>query len=701
MGTNLLLEGDDLEALLIRAHAEGGVNARIVRAEKVRQGGFLGFFARELFEVAVEIPDGADAPPAELAAPGAVASAVRTGTPAAVAPRAGRSPAELALDARLAAEPASPVAGDHARPHQLAPDDDRHGSAPGPQVPPTPGLRLSADEEEILVAELTRALAERPPAPAQLAVDGLIGLVDRVGAAERAAAQAASRSLVGVGATTATGSGTGIGGGGVFSGDSPRLVLPDGRIVAGTPAVLGNPGILTTTGSAAGSGGAASGRSHELPVISQRRTPTTTADPAAPAATPSAAPTGTGTGSAAGGTTTTAASAPGARRPAAGPHRPAGPGTPAGPLPPRAGNGPAQPDDQGGPGTAVPPWAVPHEPPASPMRPSTTRPEFTALLDQLRAGTVPRPRAAADLMLGRAGGPDVHGAEATGLARAQRAYEVPGSADVHAGPGIPADHGYPADHGLGRLAGPAVPPDAYRPALAPQARATLAERDRMPERDRAGEQAAAHHAAEQRLAGDRRTLRGLGVPSAWTRRMRAGDRFAAVLRMLERMPDVDIDPDVEVVALVGPRGVVQLEAHRTALDLPLEDRPRPVVVVPRDGRGRGPAIAKANKLGTVVVAIETDDYTCDGTVLENLQALGAAAVIAVVDADRPIEESQRWLDALGQVDAIAVDNTTAVGDPASVLQLGLPVVRLDGIPVDRVTWSALLCAQLEAADPAR
>lgn len=58
MATNLLLEGDDLEALLLRAAAEGGANARILRAEKVRQGGFMGFFAREHFEVAVEIQIG-------------------------------------------------------------------------------------------------------------------------------------------------------------------------------------------------------------------------------------------------------------------------------------------------------------------------------------------------------------------------------------------------------------------------------------------------------------------------------------------------------------------------------------------------------------------------------------------------------------------------------------------------------------------
>ena len=45
MATSLLLEGDDLEALLARARAEGGPHARIVRAEKLRHGGVLGFFA--------------------------------------------------------------------------------------------------------------------------------------------------------------------------------------------------------------------------------------------------------------------------------------------------------------------------------------------------------------------------------------------------------------------------------------------------------------------------------------------------------------------------------------------------------------------------------------------------------------------------------------------------------------------------------
>src|SRR5450631_2292234 len=54
---NLLLEGDDLEELLMKAQTEGGPNARIMRADKFRHGGIWGFFARERFEVAVEIPE--------------------------------------------------------------------------------------------------------------------------------------------------------------------------------------------------------------------------------------------------------------------------------------------------------------------------------------------------------------------------------------------------------------------------------------------------------------------------------------------------------------------------------------------------------------------------------------------------------------------------------------------------------------------
>ncbi len=57
MSQQLLLEGQNLEALILRARKEYGPSARVVRAEKVRAGGFLGFFTREHFELTVEISD--------------------------------------------------------------------------------------------------------------------------------------------------------------------------------------------------------------------------------------------------------------------------------------------------------------------------------------------------------------------------------------------------------------------------------------------------------------------------------------------------------------------------------------------------------------------------------------------------------------------------------------------------------------------
>lgn len=57
MPTQLQLEGPDLEALLARVRAEHGSAARIVRAEKVRTGGVGGFFARQHYEINVEVEE--------------------------------------------------------------------------------------------------------------------------------------------------------------------------------------------------------------------------------------------------------------------------------------------------------------------------------------------------------------------------------------------------------------------------------------------------------------------------------------------------------------------------------------------------------------------------------------------------------------------------------------------------------------------
>ncbi len=72
MPTQLQLEGPELEPLLDRVRSELGAGARIVSAEKVRSGGIAGFFAKQSFELTVEVDEAA-----ALAAAGA--RAARTG----------------------------------------------------------------------------------------------------------------------------------------------------------------------------------------------------------------------------------------------------------------------------------------------------------------------------------------------------------------------------------------------------------------------------------------------------------------------------------------------------------------------------------------------------------------------------------------------------------------------------------------------
>ena len=57
MPTRLLLDGEDLPALMLRVKAEMGPDARIVKAERIRTGGIAGFFAREHYELTVEVPE--------------------------------------------------------------------------------------------------------------------------------------------------------------------------------------------------------------------------------------------------------------------------------------------------------------------------------------------------------------------------------------------------------------------------------------------------------------------------------------------------------------------------------------------------------------------------------------------------------------------------------------------------------------------
>ena len=59
MSRQLLLEGPSIEPLLAKVREDHGSAARIIKAERVRVGGVGGFFAKERFEVTIEVTEDA------------------------------------------------------------------------------------------------------------------------------------------------------------------------------------------------------------------------------------------------------------------------------------------------------------------------------------------------------------------------------------------------------------------------------------------------------------------------------------------------------------------------------------------------------------------------------------------------------------------------------------------------------------------
>jgi hypothetical protein len=128
----LLLEGADLAELMVHVRAEFGPTARVVRAERVRTGGVAGFFARERYELTIDVPDESSAPQPTLLrrrlGPGGVV-------------QGGSGPSgPVGLEGLLAAADA----GDDGPPGStvLAP-----GAPGGPGAVEKPGPRVSTGEE--------------------------------------------------------------------------------------------------------------------------------------------------------------------------------------------------------------------------------------------------------------------------------------------------------------------------------------------------------------------------------------------------------------------------------------------------------------------------------------------------------------------------------------------------------------------------
>lgn len=153
MSKRLLLEGTDLDALMIRVRAELGPRARVVKAERVRSGGVGGFFAKERFELTVDVPD-------DGAVGMRMAAAPATRGPGEPVGSDGAFTTPVGIDALLAA-------ADAADRHAAAPATGLDPAGPAGSVgSPGPAANEVSTEQNTFVTVLdsVRQLAAQTPA---------------------------------------------------------------------------------------------------------------------------------------------------------------------------------------------------------------------------------------------------------------------------------------------------------------------------------------------------------------------------------------------------------------------------------------------------------------------------------------------------------------------------------------------------------
>jgi hypothetical protein len=95
-----------------------------------------------------------------------------------------------------------------------------------------------------------------------------------------------------------------------------------------------------------------------------------------------------------------------------------------------------------------------------------------------------------------------------------------------------------------------------------------------------------------------------------------------------------------------------------------------------------------------IVALAVGPEPADrATAAALLRVAGADQVWAVVDARTKTVDAATWMTQVGAelgIDAVAVRGLFDTAQPGTVLDLGVPVTWVDGVPATTVAWAAVL-----------
>ncbi|MGK2959424.1 MAG: hypothetical protein ACSLFB_13720 [Acidimicrobiales bacterium] len=215
------------------------------------------------------------------------------------------------------------------------------------------------------------------------------------------------------------------------------------------------------------------------------------------------------------------------------------------------------------------------------------------------------------------------------------------------------------------------------------------------------------------------TLTSLGLPEALAATSCRGslqtsdpDLTSSIFTAMQRLPRPPALPSFAgaIVAAVGDRNDALELGRVMAIDLGLD--PEQVLLASHLYKGRHiPASRRiaetgvARELGnrwrhqgqTQVIAVESSMSPSEALwAYHMLGALQPAAIWAVVNANHKNEDIVAWTDRLGGVDALALTHLEDTVSPATLLQTGIPIARLNSRPATPALWAALLSERLVA-----
>lgn len=198
-----------------------------------------------------------------------------------------------------------------------------------------------------------------------------------------------------------------------------------------------------------------------------------------------------------------------------------------------------------------------------------------------------------------------------------------------------------------------------------------------------------------------------GLPASYLPDPQTGaDLFEAVMKSLRALPSA---PPLRtnrggIIAIVGERYRAEDLADSFAEQLGNEHAEIVIAGPVADGVAEIITAADADEarrrwrrreVPTIVVIDSPPLATSSAWAEEVLAALEPSATWIVAEASRKREDVAAWLDALGGVDAIALDDIGSTVSPASILELGIPVGRLDGRRASAALWASILTDGLE------